>query len=195
MINISWRRPSATGRATLFLLLATVLLWWQQLCAEEIAGTVTRVFDGDSFIVTTSSEKTHVEVRLAGIDAPEKDQPYADKARAALRGLILDRRLKLEVLDVDRYGRKVARAFRTPDGLDINAELIRGGHAWVYRRRAYDPSLYDLERAARTAGLGLWALPESEREPPWRWRRSHPPEHHAAAPDQKAPSPPASKSR
>jgi endonuclease YncB( thermonuclease family) len=195
LISTSWRRSSAAARATLFLLLATLLLSWQQLSAEEITGTVTRVFDGDSFIVTTSGQETHIEVRLAGIDAPEKDQPYADNARAALRGLILDRRLKLEVLDVDRYGRKVVRAFRTPDGLDINAELIRGGHAWVYRRRAYDRSLYDLEREARTAGLGLWGLPESEREPPWRWRRSHPPEHHPAPTDQKAPSPTASMSR
>ena len=181
--------------AAQLLLLAAMLLRWQPLSAEEIEGTVTRVFDGDSFVITTSSDKTRVEVRLAGIDAPEKDQPYAEEARAALKGLILDRKLKLQVLDVDRYGRKVVRAVRPSDGLDINAQLIRGGHVWVYRRRAYDLSLYDLEREARKAGLGLWALPESQREPPWRWRRSHPPEHHPAATDQKAPSPAASMSR
>ncbi|HKE45805.1 MAG TPA: thermonuclease family protein [Steroidobacteraceae bacterium] len=162
--------------------------------AEEITGSVTRVFDGDSFIMTRT-EGGKVEIRLAGIDAPEKNQPYADNARAALRGLVLDQKLRLEVLDVDRYGRKVAHAFRTSDRLDINAELVRRGHVWVYRRHAYDESLYDLERAAREQKLGLWALPEAEREPPWRWRRAHPPEHHSSPQDQKAPSPAASISR
>ena len=159
--------------------------------AEEISGTVIKVFDGDSFIVAPVHGE-HIEIRLAGIDAPEKHQPYADDARAALRALVLDQKLRLEVLDVDRYGRKVSHAFRESDRMDINAELVRRGHAWVYRRHAYDESLYDLERDARARKLGLWALPESEREPPWRWRREHPPEHHT---DQKAPSPAASMSR
>ena len=106
------------------------------------------MFDGDSFIIASTAGRT-IEVRLAGIDAPEKNQPYADQARSALRGLILDRKLRLAVLDVDRYGRKVARAYREADGLDVNAELIRRGQVWVYRRRAYDASLYDLEREAR----------------------------------------------
>src|SRR5262245_11820730 len=170
-------------------------LWFMcgaAFAAEQIVGKVTRVFDGDSFILSAANG-AKVEVRLAGIDAPEKNQPYADTARAALRGLILDRNLRLEVLDVDRYGRKVARAYREPDGMEVNAELIRRGHAWVYRRRAYDPALYDLERAARDRKLGLWALPESEREPPWRWRQTHPPEHHPT--DQNAPSPAASITR
>ncbi|HZF26073.1 MAG TPA: thermonuclease family protein [Steroidobacteraceae bacterium] len=180
-------------RAIRILLLALCLLAWLA-AAEEITGTVIKVFDGDSFIVTATSGG-QVEIRLAGIDAPEKNQPYADNARAALRGLVLDRKLRFEVLDVDRYGRKVAHAYRESDRLDINAELVRRGHVWVYRRRAYDASLYDLERDARAQKLGLWALPESEREPPWRWRRTHPPEHHSTTPDQKAPSPAASMSR
>ena len=177
--------------------LRSLICWLWLICgptlaAERITGTAERVFDGDSFVLS-SSTGARIEVRLAGIDAPEKNQPYADNARAALRGLILDRNLRLEVLDVDRYGRKVARAYREPDGMDINAELVRRGHAWVYRRRAYDVSLYDLERAAREGKRGLWALPESEREPPWRWRQTHPPEHQPT--HQNAPSPAASMTR
>jgi endonuclease YncB( thermonuclease family) len=180
-------------RAVRILLLAALVLA-RPVAAEEISGTVIKVFDGDSFIFAPVRGE-RIEVRLAGIDAPEKNQPYADSARAALRSMVRDQKLRLEVLDVDRYGRKVARAFRVSDRMDINAELVRRGHAWVYRRHAYDASLYDLERDARDNKLGLWALPESEREPPWRWRREHPPEHHAAGADQKAPSPPASMSR
>jgi micrococcal nuclease len=176
------------------ILLLAALLLARPVAAEEISGTVIKVFDGDSFIVAPAQGE-RIEVRLAGIDAPEKNQPYADIARAALRGMVLDQKLELEVLDVDRYGRKVARAFRVSDRMDINAELVRRGHVWVYRRHAYDEALYHLERDAREQKLGLWALPDAEREPPWRWRREHPPEHHAAGADQKPPSPAPSMSR
>lgn len=142
---------------------------------EELSGTAVKVFDGDSFILKLAPGG-EVEVRLGEIDAPEKDQPYADVARSALRGLIFRQKLKLFVIDTDRYGRKVARASRVSDGLNINAELVRQGHAWVYRRHARDSSLYDLERRARERRLGLWALPEAQTTPPWRWRKEHPPE-------------------
>ena len=145
------------------------------LAAEELTGVATRVFDGDSFIMRVV-EGPEIEVRLGEIDAPEKGQPYAESARSALRGMILDRKLRIVVLDVDRYDRKVARVYRVADGVDINAELVRRGHVWVYRRHVKDKSLYDLEEAARDGKLGIWALPEGDREPPWRWRRAHPPQ-------------------
>jgi endonuclease YncB( thermonuclease family) len=163
---------SLHGRGTLVISL-TWLLFAPPLGAEELIAVATRVFDGDSFIARVI-EGPEIEVRLGEIDAPEKDQPYADSARAALRGMILDRKLRIVVIDTDQYQRKVARVYRLTDGVDINAELVRRGHVWVYRRRVKDQSLYDLERAARDQQLGLWALPEADREPPWRWRRAHP---------------------
>lgn len=167
---------------------------FQSAGAADLIGTVTRVFDGDSCIVQLA-EGTEIEVRLGEIDAPEKDQPYADAARAALRALILDRGVRIVVLETDRYDRKVARVYRIGDGIDINKELVSRGHAWVYRRRVRDKSLYDLERAARDQRLGLWALPEAEREPPWRWRRAHPPQRQEPGKDQKVDRPVASISR
>jgi endonuclease YncB( thermonuclease family) len=162
-----------------FVIACAFLLVSSALGAEELTGVATRVFDGDSFVLRTI-EGPEIEVRLGEIDAPEKGQPYADNARAALRGMVLDRKLRIVVLDVDRYERKVARAYRTADGVDINAELVRRGHVWVYRRHVRDTSLYDLERDARDRKLGIWALPEADREPPWRWRRSHPPQRQDA---------------
>jgi len=53
---------------------------------------------------------------------------------------------------------------------DVNAEMVRRGAAWVYRRYSDDPALLHLEQEARTARRGLWALPEAERIPPWEWR-------------------------
>jgi endonuclease YncB( thermonuclease family) len=163
-----WLRVQRTWCA-----LAGLLLLHCAAAREELVATVTHVFDGDSFVVRLD-DGAKVEVRLAGIDAPEKGQPYADKARTALRSLILEQQVRIAVSDTDKYHRKVAQVYRAADGLHINAELLRRGCAWVYRRVPPDHPFRELERAARDGAVGLWALPEAEREPPWRWRQEHP---------------------
>lgn len=60
-------------------------------------------------------------------------------------------------MDVDRYGRTVGRVY--VDGTDVNAELVRQGYAWVYRKYAEDPKLYELEEEVRKAERGLWGDP------------------------------------
>lgn len=152
----------------------TLLLWSSYaLCTEELRGTAVRIFDGDSFILRLDSGKD-VDVRLGEIDAPEKSQPHADVSRAALTDLILKRKLRAVVIDVDPYKRKVARVYRVDDGLDINAEQIERGNAWVYRRWVRDKTLFEREKNAKERRRGLWALPEAQRTPPWKWRRDHP---------------------
>jgi endonuclease YncB( thermonuclease family) len=157
------------GVCAALLLLASVVA-----CAapQSITGTVKRVFDGDSMIVRAGGRD--IEVRLAEIDTPEKGQPYADTSRKALQGMVLRKKVRLQVLDEDQYGRTVARVYRLPDEAWINAEMVRRGHAWVYRRHVRDKSLYDVEREAKARQAGLWALPEAQRTPPWEWRRAHP---------------------
>lgn len=73
------------------------------------------------------------------------------------------------VQDTDRYGRTVGRVY--VGDTDVNAELVKQGAAWVYRQYAKDPSLYALENEAKAARRGLWGLPETERCPPWDWRK------------------------
>lgn len=145
--------------------------------SASFIGRVVRIFDGDSLVVRTHDGD--VEVRLADVDAPEKGQPYADNARTGLAGLIDGREVRIEVLDVDQYRRKVARVHRAADNLDINAEVVRRGHAWVYRRYVRDQSLFVFEQAARDGRIGLWALAEELRIPPWRYRALQRPEKRA----------------
>jgi endonuclease YncB( thermonuclease family) len=71
--------------------------------------------------------------------------------------------------DTDRYGWTVGRIYA--GRVDVNAEMIRRGAAWVYRRYSRDPSLLVLEDEAQQARRGIWALAESQRTPPWEWRR------------------------
>lgn len=136
---------------------------------QDFSGTVGRIFDGDSFLVRPAKGRD-VDVRLQDIDAPEKSQPYGNTARAALVKLIGDRKVFVDVIETDHYGRKVVRIYREPDRLDIAKALVRDGHVWVYRRTIHDRSLIELEEAARAKHLGLWALPETDRLPPWQYR-------------------------
>lgn len=137
--------------------------------AEEIHCRVVGVSDGDTFTCLTIS-KRQVKVRLSEVDAPESKQPYGTRARQALSQIAFGRDVTLKVRETDRYGRTVARAF--VGDVDINSSLVSSGAVWVYRQYSRDHRLLTLESAAREARVGLWALPESQRIPPWEWRRS-----------------------
>lgn len=152
--------------------IALSLLLLLQVAAGPLAATsrVLSVSDGDSLWISTPEGK-RVEVRLAEIDCPEGGQPYGDRARAELESLVLGKYVRLEPRDVDRYGRTVARVYA--GAVDVNAELVRRGAAWVYLEYLQDESLPALEKAARAEKRGLWALPKSERIPPWKWRRTN----------------------
>jgi micrococcal nuclease len=53
----------------------------------------------------------------------------------------------------------------------VNAEMVKLGAAWVYRRYADDPAYCAYEKAARDLKRGLWALPHGQRAAPWEWRK------------------------
>lgn len=140
--------------------------------AITLAGNckVFNVSDGDTFTCLTDANE-QVKVRLAEIDAPELNQPYGDRSKQSLSGLILSEIVKLEVQDTDDYGRTVARTIRV-DGVDVNAAQVRSGSAWVYPLYLKDKSLLVLEAEAKNNRRGLWALPSSDQMPPWEWRRA-----------------------
>lgn len=155
------------------LLLLVTLLAFAAACQGEPpdAGQVLKVFDGDSFTMREASGR-EIEVRLHGIDAPERRQPWSNRSRRALVGMLRGHGIVIEAVTVDAYDRTVAVAYRQSDGINVNEEMVRQGHAWVYRRYTDDERLIRLEEAARSAGRGLWGLPAAERVPPWEWRRN-----------------------
>jgi endonuclease YncB( thermonuclease family) len=143
-----------------------------------LEGRVVGVLDGDTLTLLVDREE--IRVRLAQIDAPERDQPYGQKAKAALAALAFGKAARVEVVDVDTYGRSVGEVFVA--GVDVNRELVRGGHAWAYTRYSHSTAIIELEDQARAAKAGLWALPESQREAPWIWRHARRPARARAGP-------------
>ena len=57
-----------------------------------------------------------------------------------------------------------------PDGQNAGLELVRTGHAAVYRRYCRTDAYYLAEDEARRVGEGIW-LRQGEQQTPWEWRR------------------------
>jgi len=130
----------------------------------EFTGRVVSVADGDTLTVRDGARDVHV--RLWGIDAPERGQPWSKRSREALAARVLRRDVTVEGRGKDSYGRVLARV--RIDGVDMAEAQVRDGWAWVFRRYTDDAALMALEAEARAARRGLWASPDPEA--PWQWR-------------------------
>jgi endonuclease YncB( thermonuclease family) len=142
-----------------------------------------RIADGDSFTVARSGSGAKEEIRIFGIDAPERSQPWSRRAREALSERVYGKMVRIEPVERDRHRRIVAEV--RADGASVGEAQVRDGHAWVFRRYTDSQALLALEAEAKAARRGLWSLPEGERVPPWEWRdgkRAAPPAAALSAP-------------
>jgi endonuclease YncB( thermonuclease family) len=126
-----------------------------------------------------------VRIRLHGADAPESKQLCANasgaeyrcgqQAALALADRIGVQNIAREVLDMDRYGRSVARCWLAD--LDLNGWLVSQGWALAYRE--YSADYIAQEKAARAGQVGIW---QGAFDPPWDLRK-----HRGAAAAQPSP--------
>jgi endonuclease YncB( thermonuclease family) len=107
------------------------------------------------------------QIRLLGIDCPEKRQPFGTRAREYTSELAFGQDVTVYGNRRDRYGRRLAEVL-LPDGRSLNQELIKAGLAWGFRKYSKDLRLGELEHQARVAKRGLWVEPHPM--PPWEWR-------------------------
>ncbi len=124
---------------------------------ESQAAEVIQVLDGDSLLVRTDVGQS--EVRLVGINAPERDECFGDDAREALRQL-LSGRVTIATApgadDVDQFGR-LLRYVRA-EGELVNSALVDSGHAVALPSSHANASLFaSLEEGAFGRRLGMWA--------------------------------------
>jgi endonuclease YncB( thermonuclease family) len=132
----------------------------------DFTGKVVGVADGDS--ITVLRDREQVTVRLVDIDAPEKMQPFGNRSRQALADLVKGREVLVVERGNDRYQRTLGRVYR--GDLDVNAEQLRQGMAWVFRQYSKDATLDPMEAEAKEQKRGLWQ--GSAPVPPWEWRKS-----------------------
>jgi endonuclease YncB( thermonuclease family) len=161
--------------ATRWILLAVSLTAVAGVVRAEqwiVAGRVVGVSDGDTITVLDAGKAQHV-VRLGGIDAPERKQPFGSAAKEALSSFVFDRRVEARCWKRDRYGREVCSVF--VGTRDIGLAMIGDGYAWHYKAFEKEQSVEDraayarTEADARSARKGLWR--DTAPVPPWDWRK------------------------
>ena len=126
------------------------------------------VIDGDT--IEVQGER----IRLFGIDAPESAQTCLDqsgnayrcgqRAAFALSDKVGARAVSCQPTGKDRYGRIVARCSLA--GEDLQAWMVRNGHALAFLRYSKAYRLDEAEAKATKAGIWTGSFVA-----PWDWRR------------------------
>jgi endonuclease YncB( thermonuclease family) len=150
---------------------------------------VERVSDGDT-LVLKGADGQKFTVRLACVDAPEiahskKEKSskrvrdvnqfsWGVKAQTRVEELIKQsgNRVKLNIIESDRYGRKVAEV-RLKDGAFVQQVLLQEGLAKVYRaylRKCHSKDLLQqVEAQAQQQKIGIWN--DQKFIDPWEYRK------------------------
>lgn len=140
--------------------------------ANVLLCHVVAVPDGDTITVLDINKQRHV-IRLMGIDAPEKSQPYGQKAKESMSDLVFNKEVSVTWYKRDRYGRTVGQVY--VDEADVCLEQIMRGLAWHYKQYEREQSVEDrsryaiAEEQARIARIGLWS--EERQIEPFNFRR------------------------
>ncbi len=159
-------------RATRTIALCILVFLSIATSADSLTGKVVKVADGDTITVLDNTNTQH-RIRLQGIDAPERKQPFANASRKHLASLVAGKGVTVKWAKRDRYRRIVG--FVLVDGQDVNLAQVKAGMAWFYRYyqkelSAENRKLYaQAEDEARANKKGLWQ--DKNPIPPRRWRR------------------------
>lgn len=163
-------------------LLLIALLLTQTAVAQTFVGRVVRVEGGD-LLTIQDTQRRHLKVRLAGIDAPERLQPFGEQARTSLAALVNNREVGIVAARSDGTGRLVAKVLAAdpncnhpdcPKLHDVGLMQVTAGMAWRDRQSAsrlapQEREDYEIaEFNAKLRRLGLWAAKNPV--PPWEWR-------------------------
>lgn len=134
-----------------------------QAQVEVWTGWVSWVMDGDTVLVVRPDQKEPIKLRLDAVDAPETCQPGGATARDAMIALALRKRVQVQSLGHDSYGRDIGRL--SVDGVDLGAEMVRSGMAWAYRFRTGRGPYAALQRQAQKEKRGVFAGREEPMSP------------------------------
>lgn len=135
---------------------------------KEQLVLVTKVIDGDT--IDVQNNKDNFRVRYLGIDAPEDkgdaNPAYYAKEAAEKNKALVEGKKVLLVWDSTQTHSKRLLAFVYVGDTFVNAELLKGGYASLFKRdpkdhimkHRYSNLFAELEQSARVNGLGIWNL-------------------------------------
>lgn len=111
-----------------FFVILYIIFWTTNtaFACEILKGKVVGVRDGDTIEILVN--KKEIPIRLAGIDAPEKNQAFGQRAKQFTSNKVFGKRVKVVVIQQDSYKRKVGEVFIK--GVSLNEELVAAGLAW-----------------------------------------------------------------
>jgi len=159
------------NRSQSILLAALLALLTSSVNAQSLVGRVVGVADGDTLTLLVDG-RVQQRIRLAGIDAPEKAQPFGNRAKQRLSSLVFGRTVTVVGTKQDRYRRLIAKIL--VDGHDANLEMVASGYAWHYKQYESEQSSVDrvaygrAEKSARSGRDGLWV--DDAPVAPWDYR-------------------------
>ena len=105
------------AKTTLLFILACIAI---EVGAATLKGKVIGISDGDTVDVLDSSKTTH-RIRLAGIDAPEKAQPFGQRSKEHLSDSVFGKQVEVHGGKIDKYGRTVGKILI--NGFDANLDV------------------------------------------------------------------------
>jgi endonuclease YncB( thermonuclease family) len=135
---------------------------------ESVEGRVIKIIDGNTLTVMLP-ESRQLKVRMAEIDAPEKNQAHYREAKQALTDKAFTEDVRIEIVSRENSSTVIGNVIL--DGEYLNYWMVAEGHAWVYPEDTDNQELLEMEANAEIGYRGFWALSDTERVPPWEWRQ------------------------
>jgi endonuclease YncB( thermonuclease family) len=149
--------------------------WAQTSQPTTWEGRVIRVIDGDTVVVSRPAAKgcwTFQTIRIAGVDSPEKSQPYGKAAAQYTGALMFNFKVVVKVTGKGVHGRWIGDVCRGKSKYRcLSYRLVRDGWAWWYKQYSTRKDLQRAEKKARKEQKGLWQ--GKNPIPPWEWRKKH----------------------
>lgn len=140
----------------IFIAIAISLISWYAVPDKTIETKVSRVIDGDSFVITQEGQE--VKIRLYGVDCPELRQSYGKMAKIYAESFLIGQEVIMEIIDKDKYGRLVCMVY--VGSVCLNEQLLKEGLAWHYT--FFDKSKYfnrwsSLQDSCMFHHVGIWS--------------------------------------
>jgi len=161
-------------------------LKYQLIERQTLTGEVKAVHDGDSFKIKFETGEVSW-IRIYGCDAPEvtsnhvsSTQPFGRESGNIMRAMIKGKRVKVDTLFKDKYGRMICNVFLLTDTeIDLTDHLISNGLAWWLDESNMTPEtrikLKSQHELAKAGKVGLWGQTGRKLRPStWRGRNRNP---------------------